>query len=117
MGSGFFQLLALSPKLDLVNAIFAVIFVVEDNQAIAADGFTTINADSGRADVRMEVAIHQSNLTVPEFLESVSTVRNIVKYSKKCGGDGRTRTDDPLLAKQVLSQLSYVPWENGCWWG
>ncbi len=24
-------------------------------------------------------------------------------------GDGRTRTDDPLLAKQVLSQLSYAP--------
>ena len=26
-----------------------------------------------------------------------------------CHGDGRVRTDDPLLAKQVLSQLSYVP--------
>jgi hypothetical protein len=26
-------------------------------------------------------------------------------------GDGRVRTDDPLLAKQVLSQLSYVPRE------
>ena len=25
------------------------------------------------------------------------------------GGDDRIRTDDPLLAKQVLSQLSYVP--------
>ncbi len=25
------------------------------------------------------------------------------------GGDDRVRTDDPLLAKQVLSQLSYVP--------
>ena len=24
-------------------------------------------------------------------------------------GDGRVRTDDPLLAKQVLSQLSYAP--------
>ena len=24
-------------------------------------------------------------------------------------GDGRARTGDPLLAKQVLSQLSYVP--------
>ncbi len=27
----------------------------------------------------------------------------------KSGGDDRTRTDDPLLAKQVLYQLSYVP--------
>ena len=25
------------------------------------------------------------------------------------GGDERNRTDDPLLAKQVLSQLSYTP--------
>ena len=25
------------------------------------------------------------------------------------GGAGRNRTDDPLLAKQVLSQLSYSP--------
>ena len=32
------------------------------------------------------------------------------------GGDERTRTADPLLAKQVLYQLSYVPaltWGNG----
>ncbi len=29
--------------------------------------------------------------------------------SKIPGGDGRNRTDDPLLAKQVLYQLSYIP--------
>ena len=28
------------------------------------------------------------------------------------GGDERVRTDDPLLAKQVLSQLSYTPIEQ-----
>jgi hypothetical protein len=28
---------------------------------------------------------------------------------KASGGDERVRTDDPLLAKQVLSQLSYTP--------
>jgi hypothetical protein len=28
------------------------------------------------------------------------------------GGDGQARTADPLLAKQVLSQLSYIP-EDG----
>ncbi len=27
----------------------------------------------------------------------------------RCGGDERNRTADPLLAKQVLSQLSYIP--------
>ena len=33
------------------------------------------------------------------------------------GGDERARTADPLLAKQVLSQLSYIPWgtENPCY--
>jgi hypothetical protein len=29
--------------------------------------------------------------------------------SKKVGGRDRDRTGDPLLAKQVLSQLSYTP--------
>lgn len=29
--------------------------------------------------------------------------------AKNLGGGGRDRTDDPLLAKQVLSQLSYAP--------
>ncbi len=28
---------------------------------------------------------------------------------QKHGGDGRDRTDDLMLAKQLLSQLSYVP--------
>ena len=29
--------------------------------------------------------------------------------TRSSGGAGRDRTDDPLLAKQVLSQLSYSP--------
>ena len=29
--------------------------------------------------------------------------------SQNHGGDGRDRTDDLMLAKQLLSQLSYVP--------
>ena len=37
------------------------------------------------------------------------------RYShvKVLGGDGRARTGDPLLAKQVLSQLSYAPMHAG----
>ncbi len=31
------------------------------------------------------------------------------RLSLKIGGGRRDRTDDPLLAKQVLSQLSYAP--------
>ena len=33
----------------------------------------------------------------------------IYRTSSVHGGDERDRTDDPLLAKQVLSQLSYTP--------
>lgn len=31
------------------------------------------------------------------------------------GGDEGTRTPDPLLAKEVLSQLSYIPAPTGCY--
>ena len=31
------------------------------------------------------------------------------KFGDKNGGDERDRTADPLLARQVLSQLSYIP--------
>ena len=34
---------------------------------------------------------------------------NQLSYAPMNGGDERVRTDDPLLAKQVLSQLSYTP--------
>ena len=32
------------------------------------------------------------------------------------GGDEETRTPDPLLAKEMLYQLSYVPAPGGEWW-
>ena len=32
-----------------------------------------------------------------------------IDQSAQNGGDDRDRTGDPLLAKQVLSQLSYIP--------
>jgi hypothetical protein len=35
-------------------------------------------------------------------------------YGEDDGGGERDRTDDPLLAKQVLSQLSYTPELR--WW-
>ena len=33
----------------------------------------------------------------------------MLRNQSKVGGRGRDRTGDPLLAKQVLSQLSYTP--------
>ena len=56
---------------------------------------------------------------------SVSSVSSVDKPDLSClhqkpppggfvaYGDDRVRTDDPLLAKQVLSQLSYAPKK---WW-
>ena len=32
------------------------------------------------------------------------------------GGDEETRTPDPLLAKEMLCQLSYVPAPGWGWW-
>jgi hypothetical protein len=32
------------------------------------------------------------------------------------GGDEETRTPDPLLAKEMLCQLSYVPSNRRWWW-
>jgi hypothetical protein len=34
---------------------------------------------------------------------------NCLRVRESIGGGERDRTDDPLLAKQVLSQLSYTP--------
>ena len=36
-------------------------------------------------------------------------IKSFTKVQVKNGGGERDRTDDPLLAKQVLSQLSYTP--------
>ena len=52
----------------------------------------------------------RSNLLSYEPLSqmSVRLTAPILPF-RKVGGDERVRTDDPLLAKQVLSQLSYTP--------
>ncbi len=41
------------------------------------------------------------------------TTHQETEISTVTGGGRRVRTDDPLLAKQVLSQLSYAP---NLWW-
>ena len=42
------------------------------------------------------------------YQETKQSARSWVN-SRWDGGDERSRTADPLLAKQVLSQLSYIP--------
>ena len=39
----------------------------------------------------------------------ISCAKSDLRGLCACGGRGRDRTGDPLLAKQVLSQLSYTP--------
>ena len=56
-----------------------------------------------------ESQILQSNI---EFIEVLFAY--FLFQEKVSGGDNRARTDDPLLAKQVLSQLSYTPIERDC---
>ena len=45
-------------------------------------------------------------------------MQSLACLTDKIGGGERDRTDDPLLAKQVLSQLSYTPRHHhgGKWW-
>ena|GEM_PF-3262187 len=46
---------------------------------------------------------------------STASIRRVVETRILNGGAGRSRTDDPLLAKQMLFQLSYGPCkECGC---
>jgi hypothetical protein len=52
--------------------------------------------------------------------EGLHQQRQDLSFRMKCqtnGGAGRDRTDDILLAKQALSQLSYGPRDiNSKWW-
>ena len=45
----------------------------------------------------------------------IETLRCCKMLQSNLGGDNRNRTDDPLLARQVLSQLSYTPMFKR-WW-
>ena len=43
------------------------------------------------------------------FAQPITPWRGAARKREPHGGDERDRTVDPLLAKQVLSQLSYAP--------
>lgn len=51
----------------------------------------------------------QNRQEAEAFCELVSLRMTASIPAPSNGGAGRDRTDDPLLAKQVLSQLSYGP--------
>ena len=69
-------------------------------------GYGSLNAPAGAADL---IRIHLGCLDILISLEC------FVLYAvfKVRSGDGEIRTLDPLLARQVLSQLSYTPINSG----
>ena len=46
-------------------------------------------------------------------LSSICAFRLVLAKLLSASGDGEIRTLDPLLARQVLSQLSYTPMDAG----
>ena len=46
-------------------------------------------------------------------LSSICAFRLVLTKLLSASGDGEIRTLDPLLARQVLSQLSYTPTDAG----
>ena len=80
-------------------------------QQVHVDG-TTITVSATRGERRgnaFEITFSWdgNDVTFASVLEA--TCHSYIKKSLSGGGDNRARTDDPLLAKQVLSQLSYTP--------
>ena len=70
------------------------------------------------------LSTNNANFRLYELLKNDSRSKDRTEQRTECvvrlvlprifGGGERDRTDDPLLAKQVLSQLSYTP--NMYWW-
>ena len=52
---------------------------------------------------------HERRCLASEAPATPTTLNRHLGTTFGCGGDEGTRTPDPLLAKQMLSQLSYVP--------
>ena len=71
------------------------------------------------ADIRMACPLHdeiQRSFPPRTFRSAVWNGRNSLDEAPEVGGARRNRTDDLLLAKQALSQLSYGPraeWRMG----
>ena len=55
------------------------------------------------------MADREPNLFVEKGLKPLNPVSVTISLVRRFGGDKRDRTADPLLARQVLSQLSYTP--------
>src|SRR5436853_234609 len=86
------------------------------NKGGIADIYTMVRVSLGKRGAMLTVRRHWSTRTTTRVAarcrngsRETSDVPWVARPSGRSGGDDRTRTDDPLLAKQVLYQLSYVP--------
>ena len=70
--------------------------------------FGAVHNDRGPAAVRPPARATES--VAPRAIEGQGE-----EAGPKGGGDEGTRTPDPLLAKEVLSQLSYIPTPSASW--
>ena len=57
--------------------------------------------------------VRSNHLSYAPIIELRSKTVDTVRLPPSLGGDEEDRTPDPLLAKQVLSQLSYTPISQG----
>ena len=68
--------------------------------------------DSARCRLSQIVKEHRQGIPDAHRQKPVLSTHRMLKtelWTRVAGGASRDRTDDPLLAKQVLSQLSYGP--------
>ena len=74
--------------------------------------FSTESGSHGLAwtyHLRSPLRVVGSNGLGPSTSRLSGVCSNQLSYEPMCGGGNRVRTDDPLLAGQVLYQLSYTP--------
>ena len=73
--------------------------------------FLEKNLSSFPCSIVKELAAFRDSSRAESRFEIFSTAEAFSQDSTLCmsGGGGQNRTDDPLLAKQMLSQLSYAP--------
>ena len=82
-----------------------------DGRKLRADLSRSLGAHAATAARAYTVTAQEVVRAQSEANWEIETDTNLttVLPSEKIGGRDRVRTGDPLLAKQVLSQLSYTP--------
>ena len=79
--------------------------------AVAPELVEGCNRDSRTVQERTPACLHQAALAVA--CATAAAARDHARSAWRVGGGERNRTDDLLLAKQALSQLSYTPMRLG----